>query len=76
MSSPQLKKKESTVYPIMNSSTTIKPEKEKMFRKAVLADFLIDTRNLVSEKPHPNTSEKEKRYRIQKEFGEKKFIKP
>jgi len=76
MSLPQLNKKESTVYPVMKSSTTNKPEKEKVFRKAVLADFLIDTRNLVSEKPPPNTSEKEKRYRIQKEFGEKKFIKP
>ncbi len=76
MSLPQLNKKESTVYPVMNSSTTITPQKKKVFRKAVLADFLIDTRNLVSEKPPPNTFEKEKRYRIQKEFGEKKFIKP
>ena len=76
MSLPQLNKKTAPEDPVMNSSTTIKPEKDKVFRKAVLADFLIDTRNLVSEKPPPTTSEKEKRYRIQKEFGEKKFIKP
>ncbi len=76
MSLPQLNKKDSTVYPVMSSSTTIKSKQEKVFRKAVLADFLVDTRSLVSEKPPPTTSEKEKRYRIQKEFGEKKFIKP
>tara|TARA_B100000963_G_C22210273_1_gene486981 strand:+ start:48 stop:269 length:222 start_codon:yes stop_codon:yes gene_type:complete len=73
MSLPQLNKKKD---PVMNSSTTIKSKQEKVFRKAVLADFLVDTRSLVSEKPPPTTSEKEKRYRIQKEFGEKKFIKP
>ena len=76
MSLPQLNKKIAPKDPVMNSSTTIKPKQEKVFRKAVLADFLIDTRSLVSEKPPPTTSEKEKRYRIQKEFGEKKFIKP
>lgn len=76
MSLPQLNKKTAPIHPVISSTTTIKPEKEKVFRKAVLADFLNDTRNLVSEKPPPNTSEKEKRYRIQKEFGEKKFIKP
>lgn len=76
MSLPQLNKKTAPEDPVMNSSTTIKPKQEKVFRKAVLSDFLNDTRSLVSEKPPPNTSEKEKRYRIQKEFGEKKFIKP
>ena len=76
MSLPQLNKKIAPKDPVMNSSTTLKPKQEKVFRKAVLADFLIDTRSLVSEKPPPNTTEKEKRYRIQKEFGEKKFIKP
>ncbi len=76
MSLPQLNKKTAPIDPVIGSSTTIKPRQEKVFRKAVLADFLIDTRSLVSEKPPPNTSEKEKRYRIQKEFGEKKFIKP
>ena len=76
MSLPQLNKKIAPKDPVMNSSTTIKPKQEKVFRKAVLADFLIDTRSLGLEKPPPNTTEKEKRYRIQKEFGEKKFIKP
>lgn len=76
MSLPQLNKKIAPKDQVINSSTTIKSKQEKVFRKAVLADFLIDTRSLVSEKPPPTTSEKEKRYRIQKEFGEKKFIKP
>ena len=76
MSLPQLNKKIAPKDPVINSSTTIKSKQEKVFRKAVLADFLVDTRTLVSEKPPPNTSEKEKRYRIQKEYGEKKFIKP
>ncbi len=76
MSLPQLNKKTAPIDPVISSSTTIKSKQEKVFRKAVLADFLVDTRSLVSEKPPPNKSEKEKRYRIQKEFGEKKFIKP
>ena len=76
MSLPQLNKKTAPKDQVINSSNTIKSKQEKVFRKAVLADFLVDTRSLVSEKPPPNTTEKEKRYRIQKEFGEKKFIKP
>lgn len=76
MSLPQLNTKTAPKDQVINSSTTIKSKQEKVFRKAVLADFLVDTRILVSEKPPPSTSEKEKRYRIQKEFGEKKFIKP
>lgn len=76
MSLPQLNKKTVSIHPIMESSTNTKPEKERVFRKAVLADFLIDPNNQVSEKTPPNKSEKEKKYRIQKEFGEKKFIKP
>ena len=47
MSLPQLNKKIAPKDPVMNSSTTIKPKQEKVFRKAVLADFLNDTRTIV-----------------------------
>lgn len=46
-------------------------------RKAVLSDFLNNTDTSVSSNTlHPIRDDKLKQYRIQNEYGEKKFIKP
>ena len=46
-------------------------------RKAVLSDFLNNTDTSVSSNTlHPIRDNKPKQYRIQNEYGEKKFIKP
>jgi len=54
----------------------IKNQDKKVFRKALLSDFIND----ISKKNLNNSvikgSEKTKGYRIQGEYGEKKFIKP
>ena len=53
----------------------LKMKKIKVFRKAVLSDFIEDT-CIQKLNIHPPTKCKTKKYRIQGEFGEKKFIKP
>lgn len=46
-------------------------------RKAVLSDFLNNTDTSVSSNTlRPIRDDKPKQYRIQNEYGEKKFIKP
>jgi len=51
-------------------------EKKKVYRKAVLSDFMKDPPKMVLDS-HPSIKiDKSQRYRIQGEFGEKKFIKP
>ena len=55
----------------------IKNQDKKVFRKAVLSDFINDTsKNKNINNSTLNNSEKTKSYRIQGEYGEKKFIKP
>ena len=55
----------------------LKTEKTRVFRKAVLSDFIKDTSIQNLDIPNPNSNKiKTKKYRIQGEFGEKKFIKP
>jgi len=51
-------------------------ENKKVFRKAVLSDFINETTSQTVQKSTSNKFEKCKKYRIQGEFGEKKFIKP
>ena len=46
-------------------------------RKAVLSDFLNNTDTTISSNTlQPVRDDKPKQYRIQNEYGEKKFIKP
>ena len=54
----------------------IKIEKGRVFRKAVLSDFIKDTSKKILEISPSINSEKAKNYRIQGEYGERKFIKP
>ena len=50
---------------------------ESKWRKAVLSDFLNNTdTSFYSNTLHPLQRDKLKQYRIQNEYGEKKFIKP
>lgn len=48
-------------------------KKTKKMRKAVLSDFIS---NVESTKFEPIKNDKPKNYRMQDEYGEKKFIKP
>tara|TARA_B100000902_G_scaffold182719_1_gene175454 strand:- start:1817 stop:2062 length:246 start_codon:yes stop_codon:yes gene_type:complete len=55
-------------------------KKPKVYRKAILSDFITDTPsngldNCTAYK-FEKSNEKPKNYRIQGEFGQKKFIKP
>ena len=50
-------------------------DKPKVFRKAVLSDFIQDT-NIQNLNNHLPNKCKTKKYRIQGEYGEKKYIKP
>ena len=50
---------------------------ESKGRKAVLSDFLNNTdASMYQNTEHPLQRDKPKQYRIQNEYGEKKFIKP
>ena len=55
----------------------IENKNNQSFRKAVITDFITnDTNLLVNNNKFLVQQDKVKRYRIQGEFGEKKFIKP
>ena len=72
--------------PPLNNTDPKKVENDLLFllqnskskgRKAVLSDFLNNTDTSVSSNTlHPIRDDKPKQYRIQNEYGEKKFIKP
>ena len=49
---------------------------KKVYRKAVLSDFITDFNLPKLDKKNFKNNEKIKDYRIQGEFGQKKFIKP
>ena len=49
---------------------------KKVYRKAVLSDFITDFNLPNLDKKNLKNNEKIKDYRIQGEFGQKKFIKP
>ena len=51
-------------------------KKKKVYRKAVLSDFITDINLPDHDKKSFINNEKIKKYRIQGEFGQKKFIKP
>lgn len=50
-------------------------ENSVVYRKAVLSDFMEDTKIEKLDYSSP-TKCKTKKYRIQREYGEKKYIKP
>ena len=68
--------KKTTNLGLTTISNIIDTEKEKVYRKAVLSDFINDTSIPVLDNFSSIKFEKSKRYRIQGEFGEKKYIKP
>lgn len=49
---------------------------KKVYRKAVLADFITEPKNDSLDKKKINKNDKIKNYRIQGDLGEKKYIKP
>ena len=71
-----IKKKKKRQTKLKNQSECIKDESNKIYRRAVLSDFIDDVSIKTSNNTYLNNIEKAKGYRLQGEYGEKKFIKP
>tara|TARA_Y100000992_G_C21141449_1_gene431577 strand:+ start:503 stop:724 length:222 start_codon:yes stop_codon:yes gene_type:complete len=70
-----IKKKKKRKTQLKNQSECVKNENNKIYRRAVLSDFIDDT-NIKTSNIYLNNIDKAKGYRLQGEYGEKKFIKP
>ena len=71
-----IKKKKKRKTQLKNQSECAKNENNKIYRRAVLSDFIDDESIKTSNNTYLNNIEKAKGYRLQGEYGEKKFIKP